>query len=221
VELLTAIVTLFLVMDPVGNVPVFVALLKDVEPRRQVYVVGRECVIALAILMVFLLFGPALLDMLHIQRPSLHIASGVLLFLISLGMIFPELHGPATVPEKRGDGEPFIVPLATPLVAGPSTVATLMIFVSRHPERFWTWLAALVVAWALTAVILLLAPALSRLLGRRGLLACERLMGMVLVVLAVQMFLDGLGLFLATVGLHEAAQSGILNPSAAVWPAAG
>jgi len=195
-ELLTAVVTLFLVMDPVGNVPVFVALLKDLEPRRQVYVVARESVIALVILVVFLAFGRPLLEMLGIGTPALHISSGVLLFLISLGMIFPELHGPGTAHDQPRDGEPFIVPLATPLVAGPSTVATLMIFVSRQPQRFWHWLAALSIAWAFTAMILLLAPLLSRALGRRGLVACERVMGMVLVVLAVQMFLDGLGMFL-------------------------
>jgi len=195
-ELLTAVVTLFLVMDPVGNVPVFVALLKDVEPRRQVYVVARESVIALVILVVFLAFGRPLLEMLHISTAALQISGGVLLFLISLGMIFPELHGPGTAHDRPGEGEPFIVPLATPLVAGPSTVATLMIFVSREPERFWHWFAALVMAWAFAAMILIVSPLLSRALGRRGLVACERLMGMVLVVLAVQMFLDGLGMFL-------------------------
>lgn len=140
--------------------------------------------------------------MLQIRTPALQIASGVLLFLISLGMIFPDLHGSAAAgtTERPADGEPFIVPLATPLVAGPSTVATLMIFVSRQPERLWLWLAALVAAWMAAAVILIFAPVLSRLLRRRGLLACERLMGMVLVVVAVQMFLDGLAQFLAVVG---------------------
>jgi len=194
-EIASAVLTLFLIMDPVGNVPLFIVYLKDVDERRRSWVVARESCIALAILLGFLFFGPPLLRLLHIGQPALYLSGGVLLFLIALGMIFP---GTARIGLGNGEtaaGEPFIVPLATPLVAGPSTVATIMIFVSHQPDRLWSWLAALVAAWALTTVILLSAPQLSRLLGRRGLLACERLMGMILTVISVQMFLDGIRLF--------------------------
>ncbi len=133
--------------------------------------------------------------MLHIGRESLHIAGGVLLFLISLGMIFPEQWHMGANAERSEDAEPFIVPLATPLLAGPSTLATLMIFASRRPDQLWQTGAAMIVAWIATATILMFSPALSRVLGRRGLVACERLMGMVLTVIAVQMFLDGLKIF--------------------------
>lgn len=196
-ELTSAILTLFLVMDPIGNVPIFLAYLKDLDQRRRTRVVARESLIALGILLAFLLFGPTLLKLLHIERPALHLAGGVLLFLIALGMIFPGAKRLAAGDEPH-EGEPFIVPLATPLLAGPSTMATVMVFVSRQPDRLGSWLVALLVAWALTAVILVLSAWLSRLLGPRGLIACTRLMGMILIVIAVQMFLDGLEVFVET-----------------------
>ena len=195
-ELLSAILTLFLVMDPIGNSPVFVSHLKDVQESRRTWVVARESVFALLILLFFLFFGPMLMALLHIGPESLHIAGGVLLFIISVGMIFPDRIQIKNSDERKLDGEPFMVPLATPLVAGPSTMATIMIFSSRKPELFWFWIAALVVAWGLTATILMLSSKLSRILGRRGVLACERLMGMILVVVSVQMFFDGIRLFL-------------------------
>ncbi len=136
------------------------------------------------------------MGLLHIGPASLHISGGVLLFLISVGMIFP---GPGHVGVsfvQPVEGEPFIVPLATPFFAGPSTMATIMIF-SAQPERLWLWTVALVVAWMAAAAILLLSSRLSRFSGLRGLMACERLMGMILTVVAVQMFLDGVKSFLA------------------------
>jgi len=196
-ELLSAILTLFLIMDPVGNVPLFVSYLKDVDERRRPKIVRRESLIALAILVFFLLFGRILLEVLRLGAPSLHISGGVLLFLIALGMIFPGIARISVATESQRTGEPFIVPLATPFIAGPSSIAAIMIFISKEPERFWEWLGALVVAWGLTTTILMLSSPLSRLLGPRGLVACERLMGMILTVVSVQMFLDGVELFMA------------------------
>jgi multiple antibiotic resistance protein len=197
-ELLSAIVTLFLVMDPIGNVPVFSTYLQDVDEHRRTPVVARESVIALMILMFFLFFGPLLREILHIEQPAIQISGGVLLFLIALDMIFPGATRTVTHLDRTTAGEPFIVPLATPLLAGPSSIATIMIFASRQPARLWLWLIALVAAWVVVATILLVSPALARRLGARGLTACERLMGMVLTVIAVQMFLDGLAVFLAS-----------------------
>jgi multiple antibiotic resistance protein len=196
VQLVSAILTLFLVMDPIGNTPLFMVYLKDVKDGRRARVVARESVFALLILLAFLFFGPSLMSLLGITRESLYISGGVLLFLIAVGMIFPGAAHLSVLGEDLTEGEPFIVPLAVPLVAGPSTMATIMIFASR-PDPLWIWVVALVVAWALTSTILMLSPSFSRLLGRRGLRACERLMGMVLTVLAVQMFLDGVWHFLA------------------------
>jgi multiple antibiotic resistance protein len=193
-EWLSAILTLFLVMDPIGNIPFFVSHLKDVKRERQTWVVARESLIALVVLLFFLFFGPLLMQLLHVGQASLHIAGGVLLLLISLGMIFPGTSQLSVVGDDESQGEPFIVPLAIPLIAGPSTMATIMIFASR-PEPIGFWVGSLAVAWILSSAILLLSPRFSRLLGPRGLRACERLMGMVLTVVAVQMFLDGVRLF--------------------------
>jgi len=194
-DFLSAVATLLFVMDPLGNVPAFLACLKDVEESRRVRVVARENIFALLILLFFFFCGPTLLGLLHIGRESLHIAGGVLLFLISLGMIFPGHWHMGGNPEQGEDAEPFIVPLAMPYLAGPSTIATLIIFASRRPDQLWQTGLAMIVAWIVTAAVLMFSPALSKMLGRRGLVACERLMGMVLTVIAVQMFLDGLKIF--------------------------
>ena len=190
-KLISAVLTLFLVMDPIGNTPLFMVYLKDVKDGRRAWVVARESVFALLVLLLFLFFGPTLMSVLSVTTRALYFSGGVLLFLIAVGMIFPGSAHLGVHSEDLTEGEPFIVPLAVPLVAGPSTMATIMIFASE-PEQLGLWVIALVVAWALATTILMLAPSFSRLLGQRGLRACERLMGMVLTVLAVQMFLNGL-----------------------------
>jgi multiple antibiotic resistance protein len=191
-KLVSAILTLFLVMDPIGNTPLFMVYLKDVKPERRGWVVARESAFALLILLLFLLFGPTLMSLLSITQQALYISGGVLLFLISVGMIFPNPRQIGVHECDQTEGEPFLVPLAVPLVAGPSTMATIMIFASHPEEPLSLWVEALVIAWALTSAILMLAPGFSRILGPRGLRACERLMGMVLTVLAVQMLLNGI-----------------------------
>ena len=189
-SLFSAFVLLFFVMDAFGNIPLFLAALAPVASGRRRRVVARELGIALAVLVAFLFAGPQILHGLGISQASLSIAGGIILFLIALRMIFPQQHG--TMAEEPVDAEPFIVPLAIPFVAGPSAMATVMLLVSREPGRWAEWLAALVLAWAATAAILLLAPRLARVLGRRGLIAIERLMGMVLTALAVEMVVTGL-----------------------------
>ncbi|MGQ0764787.1 MAG: MarC family protein [Gemmatimonadota bacterium] len=189
----SAFILLFLVIDPLGNIPFFLAALKAVPPARQRVVVARELVIALAIMVVFLFAGRPLLSLLRISQPALTISGGVVLFLIAIRMVFPDRH--------RADdliaGEPFIVPLAVPYVAGPSVLATEMLLMSRDPARWPTWLAAVVLAWMATALILMSGQRLGRVLGERGMVAIERLMGMVLVAVAVQMFLSGLDEYFA------------------------
>lgn len=185
----SAAILLFLVMDPLGNLPLFLSALQSVPQRRQVRVVTRELIIAYALLVAFLFTGPFLLGLLHISQQALTIAGGVVLFLIALRMVFPSTERSLN---ESLEGEPFIVPLAVPYVAGPSTLATVLLLTSREPDRWPAWLVALTVAWAAGAVILILGSRLSRLLGQRGLIAMERLMGMVLVAVAVEMFLQGL-----------------------------
>ena len=192
-DTLSAFITLFLVMDPVGNVPLFLSVLKDVDSRRRQRVVARELLIALVALLAFLFGGSALLDMLNLRQESISIAGAIILFLIAIRMIFPSPYG---LMGDTPDGEPFIVPLAIPAVAGPSAFAISILLVTSDPSRMLDWSVAVIGAWAATAVILMAAPLLLRALGHRGLVAMERLMGMILVIIAVQMFFDGIQTFL-------------------------
>lgn len=188
-EIAAAAVTLFLVMDPLGNVPVFNAVLSRLEPRRRRKVVARELLIALGILVGFLFAGNAIMAFLGLSQSSLSIAGGILLFIISLRMIFP---AGSEAGEDAAVEEPFIVPLAVPLTAGPSTIAVLLLLGSNQPEQIGEWAVALLLAWVGTTIILIGSPYLLGLIGTRGARALERLMGMILVILATQMLLNGI-----------------------------
>lgn len=189
---LSAAVMLFLILDPLGNIPVFYSLLAGMPEARRRKVILRELVIALGVLLVFLFAGRSILHFLGLQQSSLSIAGGVILFLIALNMVFPTkgIHS-----EVESD-DPFIVPLAVPLVAGPSAIAALLLLVTSQPDRLWEWAGALCVAWLLSAIILLASTRLMALIGNRGLRAIEKLMGMLLIMIAVQMFLDGLKVYM-------------------------
>ena len=189
---LSAAILLFLVIDPFGNIPFFLSALKTVPPARHARVVARELLIALAVLVVFLFAGPGIMRALGISGPSLTVGGGVILFLIALRMVLPTsaAHG-----ETLTHDEPFIVPLAIPYVAGPSALASVLFITSREPHRRWEWLLALCLAWAASSLIIALASRLRHVLGDRGLVALERLMGMVLVAVAVQMMMTGLAQF--------------------------
>ena len=185
----SAAVLLFFVMDPIGNIPLFLSALRPVAPARRLWVVGRELLIAYGLLVGFLFAGRPVLSQLGISEPALTIAGGIVLFLIAIRMVFPAAHGTLGEPS---DGEPFIVPLAIPYVAGPSALATVLLMTSRDPGRHIEWLVAVSAAWLASAAILLLGAKISDVLGDKGVTAIERLMGMLLVAAAVQMFLDGL-----------------------------
>ncbi len=187
--MVSAAILLFLVLDPLGNILLFVAALKGVPAARRVRVVTRELLIAYAVMVLFLFTGEHLLHALSISGPALTIAGGLVLFLIALRMVFPSADH--TLAESLA-GEPFLVPLAIPYVAGPSALATLLLLMSREPRRWPEWLLALTCAWLASAAILVLGGKLSKFLGKRGLLALERLMGLLLVAVAVQMSLEGL-----------------------------
>ena len=195
-DIAAAAATLFFVMDPLGNIPVFNSVLSRFEPRRRAEITARELVIALVIMLVLLFAGTPILNFLGLTQPSLNIAGGVLLFLIALRMIFPSGSAAAAAPAD----EPFIVPLAMPLVAGPSTIAILLLLSSTEPARIWEWCTALVIAWAATTLLLTASPFVMRVLGDRGLRAMERLMGMLLVLLATQMLLNGVREFVRSLG---------------------
>ncbi|HZJ08903.1 MAG TPA: MarC family protein [Trueperaceae bacterium] len=184
----SAAVLLFFVMDAFGNAPLVLALLKDVSPARRRVIVLRELVIALAVLVFFLFLGEKILAFLGLHEQSVSIAGGIVLGVIGLRMIFPRPDG---VMGHQLAGEPFIVPLAIPLIAGPSAMATIILMARSDPTAMGKWLLALLVAWGLTSLVLLSAPLLLRVLRERGLSALERLMGMLLIMLAVEMVLSG------------------------------
>ncbi len=192
-EIASVAVTLFLIMDPLGNAPVFNAVLARLAPRRRVPVIARELIIALIILLGFLFAGNAIMLFLGLSQPSLSIAGGVLLFIISLRMILP--NGAESSDDVETE-DPFIVPLAMPLIAGPSTIAVLLLLSSSQPGKLFHWVIALFLAWLTTTLILVASPKILGLIGPRGSLALKRLMGMILVILATQLLLNGVREFL-------------------------
>ncbi len=194
-EIASVAVTLFFIMDPLGNVPVFHAVLANFDSARRTRIVARELVLALLILFLFLFSGNAILGFLGLSQSSLSIAGGVLLFLISLRMIFPR---PASQDAIEESDDPFLVPLAIPMIAGPSTIAMLLLLSSGQPDRMLDWSLSLFLAWLGTTVLLVASPLLMRVLGNRGARALERLMGMILVILATQMLLNGVRDFVAS-----------------------
>jgi|SRR5579872_2671389 len=184
---------LFILMDAIGNIPVFISLLKEITPKRQRFIIFRELLFALGMIILFNFLGDYLLKLLRVSQDSVMIAGGIILFLIALKMIFPAAKDTTTDLAKMK--EPFIVPLAVPLIAGPAVLASVMLY--AHHESAGTMLAAIIIAWAASTVILLCSSLLKRALGSKGIMACERLMGLLLTLIAVQMFLEGMGLFLS------------------------
>jgi small neutral amino acid transporter SnatA (MarC family) len=197
-EIFSAAFLLLLVIDPFGNVPIVIAALANTPRERRVQVVLRECLVAYAILLAFMLGGRTFLDWLQLSDVSVAIAGGIILFLIALRMVFRHPEGVFGDPPGT---EPFLVPLAVPSIAGPSALATVMLMVSRDPAHLIAWIGALTAAMAVTALVLVAAHRLQRALGEAGTLAIERLMGLVLTALAVQMLLDGVRSY-ATQYLH-------------------
>ena len=188
-DIFAVAVLVFLVTDPFGNTAIYLAALKNVAPERRLRVAVRELLFALVLLMLFLTFGEAVLSGLGLSRESTAIAGGIMLFVIAMRLIFP---GPQGVLGDLPDGEPMPVPLATPALAGPSALAVLMTLRNTFTGELWELYLGVFLAWAATALILLQATALQRYRGSRGLMAIERLTGMLLIMLSVDMLLDNL-----------------------------
>ena len=189
-------ITLFLIMDPLGNIPVFLSVLRNVPESRRLKVLARELLIALAIMLGFLFSGPALLKALSLSREAVSIGGGLVLMIIAIRMIFPSRGG--VMGKDEDDSEPLVVPLAVPMIAGPSVLATLVLIVETDPNREIDWLMALGAAWFASAVILMCSNFLYRVLDARGLKAIELLMGMILISISVQMLLDGFRSYLGS-----------------------
>ena len=190
-DITSATILLFLILDPLGNIPIFLSYLEKSQKRYKI--LARELILALFILYIFLFFGRQFLEALHLKQEAVAISGAIILFIIALRMIFPtsKQYG-----DEEIEGDPLLVPLAIPLVAGPSILATLIMLVSQHPDKKAELSIALFLAWFASAVIMFSATAMQRFLGKRGMIAIERLMGMVLIAIAVQMLLDGLKSFL-------------------------
>lgn len=192
ISFVSATIVLLLVVDPFGNIPVFVAALANTKGSRRLGIVLRECAIAYVVLLAFMFVGAPFMRVLNLSQSSLGIAGGVILFLIALRMIFRH---PGGIFGDKMDREPFIVPLAIPSIAGPSALATVLLLVSREPERIADWITALSLALGISTSVLVFAERISRLVGERVVQAFQRLMGLILTAVAVEMLLRGIEQF--------------------------
>ncbi|NML46128.1 MarC family protein [Ramlibacter sp. G-1-2-2] len=193
-DFLSAFILLLLVLDPFGALPVFIGVMRSVAPERRRLVALRETAIAFGLLLAFLLAGRGFLQVMRLSPQSLEVAGGVILLIIALRMVFG--HGDAVGVASDGS-EPLIVPLAVPLLAGPSAMATVMLLASRQPQHTLVWIAALLLAMLVSLVVLLAADRLRRVLGEPVIAAIERLMGLVLTAVAIEMILAGMKQYLA------------------------
>ena len=198
-DLISAFVLLFLVLDPLGNLALVASLLRQVESKRRARIVIRECFIAYLILLAFMFGGRQFLDVMNLSEISLSIAGGVILFMIAINMVFKSSESVFAQSPEQLDHEPFIVPLAIPLIAGPSALATVMLMVSREPAKLGVWIAAMTAAMVVSAILLVLGEKIEKLLGKRAMEAIERLMGLILTAIAVEMLLGGIKQFLLQV----------------------
>ncbi len=203
--IIASAISLFFIMNAIGNIPLFVALLARYHVRKQRKIILRELLIALGILLSFNYFGNMIMEMLGISQPIIGIAGGTLLFIIALGMIFPRTSDGAQPSHQHQ--EPFIVPLATPLVAGPGGIAAVMVY-SEQMHNSWLIAGIILLAWIPSLIILLLSSNIKKYLGQKGLLACQKLGGMIICLLAVQMFCSGVMTLLQET-FHIAASSSL------------
>lgn len=185
----SAFVLLLLVLDPFGSLPIFISVLRGVAPERRTRVAVREVAIAFAVLLAFMFAGQGFLRLMHLSERSLEVAGGVILLIIAIRMIFASGGEIYAADSKR---EPFVFPLAVPLLAGPSAMATVLLLASRAPDRMAEWVGALTAAMAVSGAVMLAADRLRRLLGSSMVSALEKLMGLVLTAIAVEMILAGL-----------------------------
>lgn len=194
----SATILLLLITDPFGNIPIFVSALRDVAPERRIKVILREVLIAFLLLLAFMFVGDGFLRVMNLSELSLQMAGALVMFLIALRMIFPP-DKPDAEPLR---GEPLIVPLAIPALAGPSALATVMLLVAQAPARRLEWIGALCFTMAVCAIVLVLSERIQRIAGDRVMMAFERLMGLILVAIAVEMFLRGLKVLVVQLGVR-------------------
>ena len=191
---LSATILLIVITDPLGNIPLFISNMAKVKKERRLKVIVRECVVAFAVLLVFMVFGRQMLSLLRLSEETLRIAGGVILFLIALNMIFPG-SGVAVGQDGIAD-EPFIVPIAIPLISGPSAMVTVMLVAGSNPARMLEWIAALAITIAVTFLVFLASDKIKDVLGSRVISAVEKLMGLVLTAMSIDMLLSGVAAYI-------------------------
>lgn len=196
IEIISDTILLFLIMDPLGNLPIFMSILKNIKPKKRIIIVIREMLFALIFMLIFLFLGEYILSLLSLRTETISISGGIILFLIAIKMIFPSQHE-ETINELETK-EPFLVPLAIPLISGPSILATLMLMSHKYPNKINSLLIGLLISWSISMIILMLSNIFLNFLGKKGIDALERLMGLLLIMISTQMFLDGIRAYLHT-----------------------
>ena len=194
-SILTLAFSFFLLLDPLGNVPLYLAILKNVDPKRQRLIIFREMMIALGVILIFAWVGQEILNLLRISDATLALSGGILLFMIALKMVFSSSN--QEFDAKEYHEEPLIVPLAIPLIAGPSILAAVMIYAKKE-ANVMVLFSAIFIAWLASFIILYYSDILKKILSKNGILALEKLMGLILTLIAVEMFLDGITRFFCT-----------------------
>jgi multiple antibiotic resistance protein len=179
--------TLFFVIDALGNIPSYLNLLKPYDKKKQRLIALRELFIALGIMIIFNYLGRILLTLLDIHEATVQLSGGIVLFLIAIRLIFSSEDEKA----KWKEQEPFIVPIATPIIAGPSVLSVIMIFAQEESSAKLTVLGAIFLSWFLSSILFLFARPIYNLVKDKGLNACQRLMGLIVALIAVQLFLQG------------------------------
>jgi MarC family membrane protein len=191
---ISATILLIVITDPLGNIPLFISNMQKVKSERRLKVILRECGIAFLVLVFFMLFGRQMLAALRISEETLKIAGGIILFLIAVNMIFPGT-GVSVGNDRIGD-EPFIVPIAIPLISGPSAMVTAMLIAGSNPHRMLEWIAAAAITMAVTFVVFLASVKIRDVLGEQVISAVEKLMGLLLTAMAIEMLLSGVAAYI-------------------------
>jgi MarC family membrane protein len=191
---LSATIMLIVITDPLGNIPLFISNMERVKRERRLKVIVRECLVAFLVLVFFMVFGRQLLSLLRISEETLKIAGGIILFLIAINMIFPGTG--ASVGREEEEGEPFLVPIAIPLISGPSAMVSAMLIAGSRPDRLFEWIAAAAITIAVTFVVFLGSERIARALGSRAINAVEKLMGLLLTAMSIEMLLGGVAAYI-------------------------
>ena len=184
----TILLSLLFIMDPFGDTPFFIALLAPFSPKTQRFIIIRESLIALFVLLLFALFGNRILHLINISTSTIAIAGGIILFVIAFHMLFPTQE---VIESENENNIPFIVPIAIPLIAGPGVMSTLIIY-SHAVSQKWELVLALFLAWAISTVIYLSLPFIKKIMGHSGINALGKLGGILLIMIATQMISDGI-----------------------------